>query len=185
MSEAVSALHGAAHEAGVTVRDAGLVGMITLRGDLSDAGLQKACTDLTGAAFPETRQITEAGGKGLAWMSPDELLILMDYADVPAAVQTLSDKLSGTHHLIADVSDARAVFTLDGPFVRDVLAKLSPADLAALQPGELRRTRLAQSAAAFHMTGETSARIVCFRSVAAYVFGLLSTAADGGPVTAR
>ncbi|MGR3380616.1 MAG: sarcosine oxidase subunit gamma, partial [Roseovarius indicus] len=42
MSDAVSALKGASFDGTVTVRDAGLQGMITLRGDLGSAKMTKA-----------------------------------------------------------------------------------------------------------------------------------------------
>jgi len=46
----------------------------------------------------------------------------------------------------------------------------------------VRRTRFAQVPAAFWMQDDNSAEVVAFRSVAAYVFGLLKTAAAAGPV---
>jgi sarcosine oxidase subunit gamma len=81
-----------------------------------------------------------------------------------------------------EVSDARAVFDVIGPHVREVLAKLAPVDLApgVFEPGEMRRTRLAQVAAAFWMTGPDSFRVIAFQSVAQYVEDLLKTAAKPG-----
>ena len=93
------------------------------------------------------------------------------------------DKLLYSYHaLVTDVSDARAMFELRGGGLRDVLAKLTPADMsaAALPPGELRRSRLAQVPAAFWLRSETAAQVICFRSVARYVFDLLKTAAQPG-----
>ena len=82
------------------------------------------------------------------------------------------------------MSDARAVFTLEGEgaAIRNVLAKLTPADLrpASLPVGEVRRTRFAQVPAAFWLAEEGRAELVCFRSVAIYVFGLLKNAAEPG-----
>jgi sarcosine oxidase subunit gamma len=67
--------------------------------------------------------------------------------------------------------------------LRDVLAKITPADMAALAPGEMRRTRLQQVPAAIWFESETEARVVCFRSVAQYVFDLLALSAqEGGAV---
>ena len=43
MSEAVTALNRAEYEGYVRVEDAGLCGMISLRGDLADAKVKKAC----------------------------------------------------------------------------------------------------------------------------------------------
>lgn len=182
MSEAVSAIGGESFDGLVRVADAGLRGMIAVRGDLADADLKNAVTGLSGTDFPAQREITRVGERGLAWMSPDELLLMVPYAEAGAACRTLSDALAGQHHLAADVSDARAVFALEGAPWREVLAKLTPADLspAAFGPGEIRRTRLAQAAAAFWMTGDDAVELVTFRSTARYVFELLSNAARPG-----
>ena len=183
MSEAVSALSGACYAAGlVTVRDAGLRGMITLRGDLAAARLCDIAVQLSGVEFPQAGQAHVSGGRGLCWMSPDELLILTHYADAGAAVARISEALAGCHYLAANVSDARAVLRLEGAGVREVLAKLTPADISgqAFPPGQMRRSRLAQAAAAFWMLDEQTVEVVCFRSVADYVYGVLKQAAMPG-----
>jgi len=186
MSDPISALSGAVSEGPVTVRDLGLHGMVTLRGDLSDAKLRAAVTGITGAEIPEMRRIALSGEYGVAWMSPDEVLLLVPYAEAGTVVARLGAELEGIHHLAVDVSDARALIEVSGPYARDVLAKVAPVDLAAdaFGPGDLRRTRLAQVAGAFWMTDETTFRVICFRSVARYVFDLLSVSAKGGPVGA-
>ncbi len=182
MAEAVSALNGASAKGYVTVREAGLRGMITLRSDLDAAKLKSAVKKLAGVAMPEPGRIALAKDRGLAWMSPDELLVLGPYDSVAEDAAALQKALKGSHHLVANVSDARAVFRLEGAAWREVLAKLTPADVSpsALGPGQIRRSRLAQVAGAFWPTGEESAEIVCFRSVAPYVFGLLANAARSG-----
>lgn len=183
MSDRVSALSGASFSGQVDVRD-GLRGMITLRGDLSATPLKDAATGVTGVEFPGRRGANMAGGKGLCWMSPDELLVLVPYDEVQAALGAITRALAGTHHLAVDVSDARASFTLkgDGAAIRNVLAKLTPADMraSALRAGEMRRTRLAQVPAAIWFGDETTAEVICFRSVAEYVRGLLVNAAQPG-----
>lgn len=178
-----SALAGAAFDGFVQLREAGACGMITLRGDFSSAVFQKAVGEgAEGAGVPETRQITTAGDSAVAWMSPDELLIICPHAEAPARAAALAQALSGEHALAVNVSDARAVFDLTGAGSREVLAKLCPVDFApgAFKQGEIRRTRMAQVAAAVWMTGPDSFRVVCFRSVAAYVFGLLQASAQPG-----
>jgi sarcosine oxidase subunit gamma len=51
------------------------------------------------------------------------------------------------------------------------------------EPGELRRTRMAQVPAAVWMADAQTIRVICFRSVAGYVSGLLEdAAAPGGAV---
>jgi len=183
MSEPVSALKNAAYSDGIAeISEIGSVGMITLRGDLAAKPLQKAAIAAAGVNMPEQRQCLTEGTGGMAWMSPDELLIMCAYADATAKLSDLQEKLAGSHALAVNVSDARAVFEVRGPHAREVMAKLAPVDLApaAFTPGMFRRTRMAQVPAAFWMPEEDVFRVVCFRSVAQYVFDLLSIAAQPG-----
>ena len=180
MSEAVSALQGAAFEGLVAVRDAGLRGMVTLRGTLSDKAFAAAIRSETGLAVPAQRGVVSAGDMSLCWMSPDELLLLCPHHQADVLAQGLAAALAQQHALVANISDARAVFQVRGSKAREVMAKLAPVDLApgVFEKGEIRRTRLAQVAAAFYLTDETTFEVICFRSVAQYMFDLLSTAAD-------
>ena len=182
MSEAASALGGATFGGLVRIEEIGPLGMITLRGDLGAAKLKRAVRTVAGVEVPGPRGAAVADATGALWMSPDELLILVPHDEAAAAAEKLAKALSGTHHLVAEVSDARAAFRISGEDWRDVLAKLTPADLhpSAFGPGELRRTRLAQVPAAFWMVDEATVELVCFRSVARYVFDILTAAADSG-----
>lgn len=182
MSEIATALSGAGYDGLVRVSEAPVQGMITLRGDLSGATLAKAVKATTGAALPDVRAMTTGKAGACLWMSPDELLILCDYAKAPDMADALSQALTGTHHLCAVVSDARAMFTLTGSPVREVLGKLAPVDLTPeqFQPGQVRRTRMAQVAAAFWLTDDQTAQVVCFRSVGQYMYDLLCTVAQPG-----
>ncbi len=180
MSKAVSALGGVSYTGFAVVAEAGLRGMITLRGDLGSAKMKKAVKAAAGTAVPAPRRILSAGDKAAAWMSPDELLILVPYGDAQATVAALEAGLAGEHHLVADVSDARAVFTIRGAKADQVLRKLCPVDFDTLAEGEIRRTRTAQVAAAFWRSGPEEFTLVSFRSVAGYVMGLLETATRPG-----
>jgi len=182
MSEAVTAMQMAEFDGLCRVADAGLQGMIVLRGDLGSDALRSAVQDLTGAGVPKVRRVLSKGTFSVLWMSPDELMILCPYAQADAHVATLAKALEGQHALVANLSDARAVFALTGAGLREVVAKVAPIDMApgAFGPGDIRRTRFAQVSAAVWMTDDTSARVVCFRSVAEYMFNLLRTAAHPG-----
>ena len=179
MSKVVSALNGATAGGFASVREIGPLGMISLRAKPDLAGLAAAISAVTGTALPAPRRIETAGGTSCAWMSPDEYLLILPYDQVAGALAKLADKLSGQHHLAVDVSDARAVFRIEGAMADQVLMKLAPADLSALAAGEVRRTRIAQVAGAF-WAEEGGYTLVCFRSVAGYVMGLLSHAAQPG-----
>jgi len=182
MSEVASPLKGAAYRGFVEVEEADPQGMILLRGDLSDPILKDAVKATVGVAVPRLRTIALDHGKGVAWMSPDELLLLVPCDEVGAVAADLDAALEGAHSLVADVSDARVAIRVRGTGARDVLAKLAPVDFSkeAFGPGQIRRSRLAQVPAAFWMPAEDEFMVVAFRSVAEYVFNLLKTGAMPG-----
>jgi sarcosine oxidase subunit gamma len=180
MSDVALALGGASFQGLVTIKELAGQGMVTLRGDLTDLTIINAVKDVFGVTLPGTRETAFHGNAGALWMSPDEALLLCPYEVAQNKANDLVAKLAGAHALVVNVSDARAVFQLKGRALREVIAKLSPVDMSpeAFQPGMVRRTRMAQVAAAFWMDDVSTARVVCFRSVSAYMFKLLSTAAD-------
>ena len=183
MSEPMTALKGASDTSGIaTVTELGPMGMITLRGDLAAKPVIKAASAAGGVTMPAQNHCATEGANGIAWMSPDELLILCAYDEVHARLADLQGKLAKHHALAVNVSDARAVFQVTGPNVREVMAKLAPVDMAADQftTGMFRRTRIAQVAAAFWMPDAQTVQIICFRSVAQYVYDVLNIAAQSG-----
>jgi sarcosine oxidase subunit gamma len=162
-----------------SVRRIAPLGMITLRAKADTPGLDAAVQAATGCALPGLRRIKTAGNRAAAWMSPDELLLILPLAEVATGLTGVASALKGQHHLAVDVSDARALFRIDGVGADQVLRKLSPVDFDLLKAGEMRRTRVAQVAAAF-WRDETGFTLVCFRSVADYVMGLLTVSSRSG-----
>lgn len=181
-----SALEGAGFEApDVSLRELGPVGMVTIRGDFASDGFAGAVKTVTGFDLPETRRFVGGPEAGLGWMSPDELLYVCAYGDAPGAATALSEALAEAPHLAINVSDARAAFRVRGAGARELIAKGAPVDMSpeAFGPGDLRRSRLGQVAAAFWFdeTGEAEGlTIVCFRSLADYVFEWLKASAKDG-----
>lgn len=184
MSEPAMALGGARSSGDVEILELPVRGMITLKADLDAPETGAAVHAATGCVMPGRRRIVVEGDRAAAWMAPDEVFLMVPFSEKDQALAALAGHLDGEHHLAADMSDARSVFRLEGPAAREVLAKLCPVDMdpAAIGPGEMRRTRLAQIPAAFWLdTG--GATLVCFRSVARYAFDLLAQAsAEGGEV---
>ncbi len=180
MSEAISVMNGAEFIGAATVKDAGLKGMINLRGDLKSEKLAAAVKSVVGLAMPKARGVKEGSKGAVAWMSPDELLLIVDYDKADSLVAKLDKTMKGEHMLAVNVSDARAVFTLEGKGVREVIAKGAPADLSVegFQPGEIRRTRIGQLAAAFWLSDEAQMHVICFRSVGEHLFNWLCNAAE-------
>jgi sarcosine oxidase subunit gamma len=178
MPDPVSALRGASFDGFATVREIGPVGMITLRAK-GLKSLDKAIKSAVGTQTPPQRRIEISGERACGWMSPDEYLLVLPHAEVPKALAAIAKALGRDHHLAVDVSDARAVFRIEGDKADQVLRKLVPADLDRLEPDELRRTRAAQVAVAFWQQ-DGGYTLVCFRSVAGYVMGLLANGAQPG-----
>lgn len=179
MSDPVSALGGAAFDGLARIREIGPLGMISLRCRHDVKALPKAIKTAVGVAMPGVRRIVRDGAFAAGWMAPDEVLLILPYAQVNITLANITKALKAEHHLAVDVSDARAVFRIEGPDAADVLMKLTPTDVAKLEPGELRRSRAAQVAAAF-WAEDGGYTLVCFRSVAGYVMGLLSHSAEVG-----
>lgn len=178
MSEPVSALNGQSYNGFAAIREIGPLGMITLRCAHTEKLLSAALKAL-GLSLPAPRRIVQAGARSAGWMSPDELLIILPYDDVQLTLKDLRKALEKVHFLAEDVSDARAVFRISGKESGQVLAKLCPVDLDRMEAGELRRTRVAQVAAAF-WAEEDGYTLVSFRSVAGYVMGVLAQSAQPG-----
>ncbi|AWI83412.1 sarcosine oxidase subunit gamma [Alloyangia pacifica] len=183
--EPMSPLMGAISQGALTVREEGPTGMIALRGDLSDPAFTAPVEALAGCRVPGVWQSSGSDTRGLLWMSPDELLLLMPYGDARSAAPQLQAELDRqtVFALVQDVSDMRVRLRIEGPQMREALARLTPADVSpsALSVGSLRRTRIAQVAAAIHVLSAEQAEVFCFRSVADYAFRLLSGAARNAP----
>ncbi|UXU75333.1 MULTISPECIES: sarcosine oxidase subunit gamma [unclassified Paracoccus (in: a-proteobacteria)] len=153
------------------------MGMIQIRADLTAAGA--AIAQATGLAVPGKTATTRDQGRLLGWMSPDELLLVLPRADVPAMVEALQQGLAGQHALVLDVSDMRAMFRIQGDRAWQVLAKLCPTDLGAMPQDGLRRTRAAQVACGIWCEPGGFV-LVGFRSVTDYLAELLRGAAAPG-----
>ncbi|MEM6634760.1 MAG: sarcosine oxidase subunit gamma family protein [Pseudomonadota bacterium] len=179
MSDAVSPLDGASFDGLVKLRDMGPTGMLTVRGTLDDTKFGAALLKATGVELPGKLRILGTADMRIAWMSPDELLVICPYAQAAKMSRALSDALSDQHALVVNVSDTRVALSVEGAATREVLAKLTPVDVApdAMPAGTIRRTRLAQVPAAFWFDADGNATVIAFRSVAAYVFDLLQSAA--------
>lgn len=164
----------------VAVTEAPPTGMITIRADLGASG--SAISKAVDVALPDPLALTRSGDRALAWMSPDELLLLTPPEDVAGMVDALEKALENDHHLVADVTDARVRVTLKGAGWREVLAKGSPVDLSprAFPAGVIRRTRLGQIAVAIWSEKDDSADVLAFRSQSAFLVEWLTNAARPG-----
>ncbi|MGR3660671.1 MAG: sarcosine oxidase subunit gamma [Paracoccaceae bacterium] len=167
---------------GITVTTPRIRGMISLRGDLALGHIRNAVEEVTGVVFPEKGQVQFEDDNGCVWMSPDEVLIFVNVEETSQALSKLHDVLAAEHCLVLNVSDARVLHQVHGKTVRDVLAKLTPANLTPqiFGPGQVRRTRIGQVAGAIWMLDAETVQVVAFRSTSDYVFNQLKHAAREG-----
>ena len=179
MSDPRAPLGNAAFDGFAAIREIGPLGMISLRAEADVKSLAKVIKAAVGTAVPAPRRIIVKDDRAAGWMSPDEYLLILPYGETDAAMQAIAKATGTEHHLAAVVSDARAVFDVTGARADQVLRKLMPVDFDSLAPSELRRTRAAQVAAAVWAI-DGGFRVVCFRSVAVYMMGLLTHSAQIG-----
>ena len=102
--------------------------------------------------------------------------------DVVGLRASLDELLGGEqpeHALVLDVSDMRVAFRITGPRAGQVLAKLSPAEIGAMPPDGLRRSRAAQAACGIWREADGYV-LIGFRSIADYLRGILTGAAIPG-----
>ena len=179
----VSALAGARTGGGlIGIEDTGLRGQLMLKGDLASREVADAVRETVGVEVPGTWRSAFEGERGAVWMAPDELLLLLPYAEAPAAAARLGEMLAGQHHLALDVSDMRAVVRLTGPLSGEVLAKGVPCDLSdrAFPPGSARRTTTAGIAVALWRREAETWEIAAFRSHARHLLAFIEDGARLG-----
>jgi sarcosine oxidase, subunit gamma len=156
-----------------------LPAMLSLRAKLTDRSLIEDLGRAAGIPLPPPLSITQGSEVWIAWMAPDELLIFCPDARKDSLIGALRAASDGADVLITDVSDMRIGFDLAGGPLREVLARVTPANTSAkaLPVGCFRRSKIGQVAAAFWLSAPGQAHVIAFRSVADYVEDVLKTAA--------
>jgi sarcosine oxidase subunit gamma len=82
-----------------------------------------------GVAPPRTpNSFVETMGRLVAWLGPDEWLIVDQAGEEEELCKRLDAALEGTHHSVTDISGSRAVFRLRGPTSYELLSAGSPFD---------------------------------------------------------
>ena len=155
-------------------------GMIDLRGSGNDKKFISVVKKVLGLDLPKAPRTSVSWGDVKAlWLSIDQWLILCSRAKASELTTNLIAELSGTHSLVVDVSDMRAVLRLEGEGVREVLLKGSSLDLLSddYASGTVRRMRFAEIAALLHVVEDSVFDVYVFRSYADYAWEfLLATA---------
>jgi sarcosine oxidase subunit gamma len=133
-----------------------------------------------GTALPEeANTFSVSGDRRALWLGPDESLLICSDQDAAELHRTLSTQLTGQHFQLTLLSDALAVYNLNGPYVRDILAKGCALDLhfSVFRPGHCAQSSLDRAAATLMCEAENSFRLICRTSFADYVETWLKDAA--------
>jgi sarcosine oxidase subunit gamma len=178
----------AAHGLSVRLREIADRAMIDVRGLTSDPDFMSRTESALGLTLPQTPR-TSASRDGLTvlWLSVDQWLVTAPHGEAAELVSSLTEKLQGVHSLVADMSDARAIFRLEGDNVREVLNKGTSVDFTASEhvAGSVRRILFAQVAALTHVVSERPDVIdlYVFRSYADHVWRyILAVGRDGARI---
>lgn len=160
-------------------------GMIDLRGLAQEESFLSAARAVLGFELPlKPRTSTVADAMTALWLSVDQWLITCPRPEAPSLHARLTQALQGIHSLAVDMSDARAIFRLEGDNAREVLNKGTSVDFASpdIAAGFVRRIRYAEIAALVHVlqTNPFACELYVFRSYADYAWNFLTFTAREG-----
>ncbi len=133
-----------------------------------------------GTALPqEANRFSVSGDRRALWLGPDESLLMCADQDAAELHRTLSTQLTDQHFQLTLLSDALAVYELNGPYVREILAKGCALDLhvSVFQPGQCAQSSLERASVTLMCEAENSFRLICRTSFADYVETWLKDAA--------
>jgi sarcosine oxidase subunit gamma len=133
--------------AGLSVRELPFRTLLNLRGCPGDADYSLAVSEATGLSLPAANQFNADGGRLLAWLGPDEFLLVGDDRDAGGVEKTLRDRLSGVPSALTDVSAGFTTLVASGAGARDFLAKGWALDLhpRVFSPGHCAQSYLAKA----------------------------------------
>ncbi len=152
-------------------------GLMNLR---NKRDISKVMNRYFGTALPETaNSFSVSGDRRALWLGPDESLLICANQEAEELQHTLSTQLYGQHFQLTLLSDALAIYELNGPYVRDILAKGCALDLhvSAFRPGQCAQSNLERAAVTLMCEAENSFRLICRTSFADYVETWLKDAA--------
>ena len=154
----------------VSVTETPFLAQVSLRVEPGTAPADRLGTVLGGALPDGVGQTMTAGTLGVAWLGPDELLVVAE-GDPESLTAALSEALGGSRGAVVDVSANRTVLELSGPGARSVLEKGCPVDLhpRAFGPGVAVTTTLGPVPLLLWQTAPATYRLLPRTSFADYV----------------
>jgi sarcosine oxidase, subunit gamma len=153
-------------------------GRFVLRGGVDAADPAGAALGLSLPRKPHATSV--ASQRAALWLGPDEWLLLVPQADVPAVMDGLAAALSGIGHSLVEVSDRQVGLRLSGRLAARVLSSGCPLDLGdkAFPVGMATRTLFHKAEIVLWRQAD-SYRVEVWRSFLPYVLGHLEEARKG------
>ena len=162
---------------GVWAHEVPLLGYIALRGISADAAVVAAPTNAMGVVLPvKPCSLTQSGELKVAWISPDEWLIVCPRGKLGATIAALENALQGIRSQVVDNSGGYTQVILAGANARDVLGHCTVYDVDHLEPGKIVGTTFGKSATLLH-THDRGYCLIFRRSFADYIWRFLVRAA--------
>lgn len=133
--------------AGLSVREHPFRTMLNLRARPDDPACSLAVNEATGLVLPAVNEFSAYAGRLLAWLGPDEFLLVGDDRDAGEMEKKLRDRLSGTASALTDVSSGFTMLIISGAGARDFLARGWALDLhpRTFRPGQCAQSYLAKA----------------------------------------
>lgn len=172
---------------GVWANEVPLAGYIALRGDATSAAFVDAVSKTLGLALPtQPCGLAQAADAKIAWLSPDEWLLVCARDKVPVTIAALQAALVGVRSQVVDNSGGYTQVLLTGANAREVLAHCTVYDIDHLDAGRVVGTTFGKSAVILHRQ-DRGFCLIFRRSFAEYIWRFMVRAATpyGFGVAAR
>lgn len=169
--------HPSGAKLGLIIEEHKHLGKLNIRGDsviLTGITAQTGCK-----ALPENNRFITVGDRHLAWLGPDEYLLLCEAGREENILGGLLLDFDRIHAAATNVTDSLCALDIRGGAVRQVLAKGCTLDLhpRAFATGHCAQTYLSHAAVTLLKTDVNRFVLVCRTSFASYVVDWLEDAA--------
>ena len=159
------------HHTALQLSSGGAVGIIQLRGLLSDAAFVAAIGSVLGVALPNTpKQSVYAAEAAIFWLSPDEWMLVCSHAQKNALLQRLQAACQGVFAQVVDNSGGLMLLQIQGTAASTFLRHLSPYHVGSLQGGQVVSTVLKKTTVVLHKLADDDYVLLFRRSFADYLW---------------
>ena len=153
---------------------------VSLRGRLTEPGLDEGAEAALGCALPaRVGEVAKAGELVVLTLGPDEWLVIGG-TDEPALRARLLERLDGVFASVVEVGEQYCSLRLSGPKAAETLQKGCPLDLdpAAFATGRCAQSLLSKvDVLLYKVSGEPAFEVIVRRSFADYAWRWLHDAA--------